>query len=122
MAGSLESTGDRFNSEAFYAALNAARLSRQLTWKEVATEAGVNPSTLSRMGQGKRPDVNGLAALLSWSGLSLDDFTKHGSSNRNADAIARITALLRADPNLSDSNAKVIEDIVTATYKRLKGR
>ena len=32
---------DRFDSEAFYAALNAARLSRQKTWKEVAEEAGV---------------------------------------------------------------------------------
>ncbi len=60
---------DRFDLEAFYAALNATRLSRQKTWKDVAEEADVNASTLSRMGQGAKPDVNGLASLLAWSNL-----------------------------------------------------
>ena len=45
---------DFFNSEAFYAALNATRLSRQKTWKEVALELGVQASTLSRLGQGAK--------------------------------------------------------------------
>ena len=65
---------DNFDSEAFYASLNAARLSRQMTWKEVAEEAGVAASTLSRMAQGARPDVNGLAALLEWSNLKAEMF------------------------------------------------
>ena len=65
---------DHFDSEAFYAALNAARLGRQMTWKEVAEEAGVNASTLSRIGQGAKPDVNGLAALLTWSNLKAEMF------------------------------------------------
>ena len=64
--------GDRFDSEAFYAALNAVRLSRQRTWKEVAQEAGINASTLSRIGQGTNPDVDGLAALLRWSNLKAE--------------------------------------------------
>ena len=44
-----------FDREAFYAALNAARLGRQKTWKDVAEETGVNASTLSRMGQVPNP-------------------------------------------------------------------
>ena len=69
---------DRFDIDAFYAALNAARLSRQKTWKEVAEEAGVNASTLSRIGQGAKPDVNGLAALLAWSNLKAEMFIRGG--------------------------------------------
>ena len=111
---------DLFDSDAFYAALNATRLSRQKTWKDVAEEAGVNASTLSRIGQGAKPDVNGLAALLSWSNLKAETFIR-GSKQKKAAPIAEITALLRADPNLSKQNAKLIEDIVISTYNKLRG-
>jgi transcriptional regulator with XRE-family HTH domain len=111
---------DRFDSDAFYAALNAARLSRQKTWKEVAEEAGVNASTLSRIGQGAKPDVNGLAALLAWSNLKAEMFIR-GADQNEAEPIAKIAALLRADPKLTPTNAKLIEDIVISTYERLRG-
>lgn len=111
---------ERFDNEAFYAALNATRLSRQRTWKDVAEEAGISASTLTRIGQGKRPDVDGLAALLKWSGLKAEDFIRDGET-ATAEPLARVTALLRADPNLSPANAKVLEDIVIATYSRLRG-
>lgn len=111
---------DRFDSDAFYAALNAARLSRQKTWKDVAEETGVAASTLTRMSQGAKPDVNGLAALLSWSSLKAESFIP-GATKRRAEPIAEITALLRADPNLSKPNAKLIEDIVVSTYNKLRG-
>jgi transcriptional regulator with XRE-family HTH domain len=111
---------DRFDSDAFYAALNAARLSRQMTWKQVAEEAGVHASTLSRMAhQGAKPDVDGLAALLAWANLKAEAFIR-GSGERNAEPIAEITALLRADPHLSRQNAKLMEDIVVGTYAKLR--
>jgi transcriptional regulator with XRE-family HTH domain len=111
---------DAFDSDAFYAALNATRLSRQKTWKDVAEETGVAASTLSRVGQGAKPDVNGLAALLAWSNLKAEAFIPN-AKHKKAEPIAEITALLRADPNLSKQNAKVIEDIVVSTYKQLRG-
>jgi transcriptional regulator with XRE-family HTH domain len=110
---------DRFDSEAFYAALNASRLSRQKTWKDVAEETGVNASTLTRIGQGAKPDVNGLAALLAWSNLKAETFIR-GPKRKGSEPIAEITALLRADPHLSKQNAKLIEDIVVSTYKQLR--
>jgi transcriptional regulator with XRE-family HTH domain len=111
---------DRFDTDAFYSALNAARLSRQQTWKDVAEEAGVNASTLSRIGQGAKPDVNGLAALLTWSNLKAEAFIR-GSTNKRSEPIAEITALLRADPHLTKQNAKLIEEIVISTYNQLRG-
>ncbi len=111
--------GDRFDSEAFYAALNAVRLSRQKTWKDVAREAGVNASTLSRIGQGSKPDVDGLAALLKWSHLKAEMFIP-GSEGKESESIGKITALLRADPKLSKQNAKLIEEIVIKAYDSLR--
>lgn len=110
---------DRFDSEAFYAALNATRLSRQKTWKDVAQESGITASTLSRIGQGANPDVNGLAALLAWSNLKAEMFIR-GTDQQEAESIAKITALLRADPHLSPQSAKLIEDIVISTYNKLQ--
>lgn len=111
--------GDQFDGEAFYAALNAVRLSRQKTWKDVAREAGVNASTLSRIGQGAKPDVDGLAALLKWSSLKAEMFIP-GSAGKESEPIARITALLRADPQLTKQNAKLIEEIVINAYDKLR--
>jgi transcriptional regulator with XRE-family HTH domain len=116
-----ESMTDRFDSDAFYSALNAARLSRQKTWKDVAAEAGVNASTLSRISQGAKPDVNGLAALLSWSNLKAELFIR-GGDQQEAEPISKITALLRADPKLSSNNAKLIEQIVISTYNNLRDK
>ena len=114
---------EKFDSEAFYGALNAVRLSRQKTWKEVAQEAGIAASTLTRMGQGAKPDVNGLAALLDWSKLKAELFIRgvERAGQEEAEPLARITALLRADPKLSAQNAKLIEDIVISTYNQLRG-
>ena len=115
-------SSERFNTESFYAALNAERLGRQMTWKEVAEEAGIAASTLSRMSSGAKPDVNGLAALLDWSKLKAEMFILSTSEDKDdAEPLAKITALLRADPTLSKVNAKLIEDIVISTYNRLKG-
>ncbi len=111
---------DHFDGEAFYAALNAVRLSRQKTWKDVAQESGVSASTLTRIGQGANPDVDGLAALLEWSNLKAEMFIR-GAKNEEPEPLAQITALLRAMPNLSPHNAKIIENIVITTYNQLKG-
>ena len=62
----------RFDGDAFYAALDGERQARQFTWRRVAEESGVSASTLTRISQGKRPDVDSLAALSAWSGLDVE--------------------------------------------------
>lgn len=112
---------ENFDTEAFYAALNATRLGRQMTWKDVANATGVAASTLSRMAQGARPDVNGLAALLKWSRLKAETFIA-GAGKKEAAPIARVTALLRADQNLTPQNAKLMEEIIISTYNKLRSQ
>lgn len=108
-----------FDVFAFYSALDAVREARRLSWKEVAEKSGVNASTLTRIGQGKRPDVDGLAALLVWSKLKAEMFIAD-SDHKPPEPIAQITTLIRMDRTLSNSNAKLMEDIVMSTYSRLR--
>jgi transcriptional regulator with XRE-family HTH domain len=108
-----------FDADGFYAALDLERQSRRLTWKEVASEAGISASTLSRMKQGKRPDVDSLAALASWSGLDVDNFVVSDERSEAA-ALPKIAALLRSDPHLTRESAIAIEEVLRMTYERLR--
>jgi transcriptional regulator with XRE-family HTH domain len=109
-----------FDTEGFYNALDAERLGRKLNWKQVASESGVSASTLTRMAQGKRPDVDGLAALAAWSGLDADDFVRSGAERPERETLAMISTYLRSDPHLSSEAATAIDELVKATYERLR--
>jgi transcriptional regulator with XRE-family HTH domain len=110
-----------FDLEAFFAAVDAVRRDRDWTWKRVANDAGVSPSTLTRMAQGRRPDVDGLAALVQWSGLNADDFirTRDGGPEE-APVVARISTYLRADPNLTPESARALETIIETAYRQMR--
>ncbi len=109
-----------FDAEAFYAALDAQRQARRLNWKQVAEKSGVSASTLTRMAQGKRPDVNGLAALAAWSGLKPESFIRSEMGPSKAEPLAMISTYLRSDPNLSHEAAVALEAVIKATYEQLR--
>lgn len=116
-------TRGTFDAAAFYAALNQTRESRRLTWKQVAEQAGVSASTLTRMAQGKRPDVDGLAALAAWSGLPADAFVKRGDSEEaEPETMAMISTYLRADKNLSAEAAHALESIIATSYNQFRSK
>ncbi|MGC5033057.1 hypothetical protein [Micromonospora sp. DT229] len=56
--------------DALYVAIDRQRRRRRMQWRTVAAEAGVSASTLTRIGQGHRPDANGLVRLLLWLGTT----------------------------------------------------
>jgi len=107
-----------FDNQAFYRALSATRVARDMTWKEVADEASVSASTLTRMAQDSRPDADGLAALSAWSGLNPADFV-YGAKAGSAESMAEITKVLRKDSRLDPEDATVLEEIVRAAYQRM---
>jgi transcriptional regulator with XRE-family HTH domain len=113
----------RFDAEGFYAALDSERQSRRLTWKQVAKEAEVAASTLTRMGQGRRPDVDGLAALASWAKIDVQAFYRPNQENRGkSESLTQITALLRADKNLSGDSARALETMLKTAYEHMRKR
>lgn len=111
----------KFDGPGFFAALDAERQARNITWKKVAEQAAVPASSLTRMSQGRRPDVDTLAALCAWSGLKTDNFTIREGSNRNTPSpLAQITSLLRADPNLSQEGVSALEAIIKTAYQQMR--
>lgn len=52
--------------------LDARRSERALTWRQLADAVGISPSTLTRLGDGKRPDADALVSLLVWLDLDAD--------------------------------------------------
>ena len=118
--GSGVSRRGRFDAEAFYSALDAERISRRNTWKQVAAEAKVSASTLTRMAQGRRPDVDSLAALVTWSGLRSDTFVRDDQEKPDPGALAMISTYLKSDPQLTPEAADALDQLVKATYERMR--
>lgn len=110
-----------FDGAAFYAALDGVREARRLNWKQVAAQSKVSASTLTRMAQGRRPDVDSLAKLLSWSGLRAEQFVRSDAPQTSKpETLAMISTYLRADPHLSAQSAAALEELVKVTYRRLR--
>jgi len=112
---------EQFLNGAFFDALDAHRQAKGLTWKAVAEKARISASTLTRIAQGKRPDVDTLAALCKWSGLRADDFIAYEGDQRvKPEPLAEIVGHLRADKNLKPEAAKAIEVMVRVAYAEFR--
>ena len=111
----------RFDGNAFYAALDGERQARQCTWRRVAQESGVSASTLTRIAQGKHPDVDSLAALSVWSGLDVNRFVRGNSYKKEPEPLAVISSCLRSDPRLNEEAAAALDQMVKAAYRSMIG-
>ena len=113
--------GGHFDVSALYAALDSERMARNLNWKEVSAKSGVSASTLTRLSQGRRPDVDSLAALTAWLGISADLFmAPRPRPCGAASPLTQISIIIRDDPDLNPDAATALEELVKATYARLR--
>lgn len=108
-----------FALEDFFEALNATRLAKRLSWKDVAAQSGISASTLTRMAQGRRPDVDSLAALAAWSGLDTNDFLKP-NTKKKPESLAMISTYLKSDRQLSPESANALDQIIRAAYEQFR--
>jgi len=105
-----------FNAELFYQALDEARKRRGLQWRQVAKEAGISASTLTRMSQGSRPDVDGLTALLKWSDLKIDPYIDKPPEKQPDAYINTAVSYLRADPTLDHKQAEALAALIRSAW------
>lgn len=90
--------------------------------REISLEIGdVSPSTLSRVENGKMPDMDTFLRLCDWLEVSptefiKDDRKKQSDEPETPDSIA---ARLRADKNLDPATANALAAIVKAAYREL---
>lgn len=113
-------TAVEFDAEGFFSTLDDTRQARRLTWRKVADQAGVSASTLTRLSQGKRPDVDSLGALAHWAGVQTDTFYRANGVALPTEPLAQAMGYLRADPNLGEDGASALEAILRVTYEQLR--
>ena len=72
------------------------------------------------MAQGKRPDVDGLAALSQWAGLDANAF--FDGHKKAAEGLSEVLSYLRADPNLAREEADSLAAILRGAYDLVRKR
>jgi hypothetical protein len=57
-----------FDSDALYIAIDRQRRQRRISFRQIAREAGLQPNTTTRLGQGRAISADVLIRLLIWLG------------------------------------------------------
>jgi len=110
------------NVKALHAALDAARIEKGLSWRGLAKELDVSPSTMSRMANGLNPDVTAFAAMTSWLRLPAEAFYRHADepTDEQPELVAALAPLLRARRDLRDEDIEYLEELISAAARRFR--
>lgn len=65
---------------ALHAMLDRARRRRDLSWRALAKELGLVASTMSRMEDGRHPDLAAFATMITWLGVPAETFYRQTES------------------------------------------
>jgi transcriptional regulator with XRE-family HTH domain len=94
------------------------RLTRGL--RETSKEIGnVSPSTISRVENGKVPDIENFLALCDWLEVPAAELIKNTQDKKEINIPEQISFILRADSNLNPAIASALASLIKAAYKDL---
>lgn len=80
---------------------------------------GVSASTLSRIEQGKVPDVDTFIKICSWLGVSTEEFSSEESNISNKiSSKDLILSQLRADRTLSQKTIEALAEMINLAYNK----
>jgi len=88
--------------------------------RDVSKEIGVSAPTLSRIEQGKVPDVDTFIKLCEWLGVTADTFTKSGSKSIKSikPGKAALVAHLRAEKELEPDTVNLLLKMIDFAYTK----
>lgn len=110
--------------EALYGALNTKRDRQDISWRELANQLELSPSTFTRMAQGQRPDIDAFTTLLDWLGMPAHKYTRMAGetvsrSKKKDEPLVEITTLLRSSKSIRRDEAEALNNIITAAFKSI---
>lgn len=106
-----------------HAALDKARESKGLSWRQLAKEIGVSASTISRMANNLKPDVTAFAAMTTWLKMPAEAFYVGDATDDDVeepDLVAQLVPLLRARKDLESKDVEYLEEVIRAAAKRFR--
>ncbi|MHB8394702.1 MAG: helix-turn-helix domain-containing protein [Candidatus Dormibacteria bacterium] len=89
-----------------------------LSLREVSARSGIPVPTISRIEQGRAPDLGTFRRLIEWLGLPPGRFLQ--ATERTANTPELIGEHLRLDPNLAPEDAEKIAGLVRTMYETLQ--
>ncbi len=110
--------------DALYSALDEKRKKHEVSWRDLAKDLDLSPSTFTRLAQGQRPDIDTFATLLHWLDMPADKYTQlkgessHVSSKKDK-PLVEITTLLRSSKSLNPGEVDALNNIITAAFKSI---
>ena len=118
----MTATPARINVPALYAALDAQREAAGLSWRQLAKNLGLSPSTFTRLANKHRPDVDAFAALVAWLGQPAESFittNDHDPAGEPA-LLAQLAPLLRARADLDETGADRLQSLFAAAIEQFQ--
>lgn len=117
-------TRTKIDVRGLYAALDAERTARGLSWRQLAKEIGVSPSLLSRLSNDQRPDADGFATLVRWLNMPAEEFMVDVEGDRGPqsepDLVTQLAPLLRARQDLDKRDIAYLEEVIRATVRHVQ--
>ena len=111
-----------FDRSLFVADLDRERDRKGVSWRGIAKELKISPSTITRLRQEQTtPDLETFTRLCQWAGLTPATYLVAPQANPEPrDSLSEISALLRADKSLDADGAARVEAIVRAAYENFQ--
>ncbi len=86
--------------------------------RQLSSEIGISPSTLSRIEQGNLPDIETYLTLCNWLEVSPEFFTQAGGNKENIKA--GVISHLRADKSLRPETAEALIQMINLAYESVQ--
>ncbi|GAB4038921.1 hypothetical protein GCM10028774_38670 [Spirosoma jeollabukense] len=92
--------------------------------RDIADEIGeVSPSTLSRVENGKAPDLTTFLLICDWLQVAPDELLRkeEETASKETNPLEEVALLLRSNRNLDAATAKTLATVIKAAYQSLTG-
>lgn len=119
MCNSIKAMAHQLDADRLATLLRAKRAGRGL--RDIADEIGdVSPSTLSRVENGKAPDLNTFLLICDWLQVAPDELLREENLTRKeTNPLEEVALLLRSNKNLDSVTAKTLATVIKAAYQSL---
>jgi transcriptional regulator with XRE-family HTH domain len=111
----------QINVPGLYAALDAVREHLGLSWRQLAREVGVSPSTFSRLANQQKPDVDAFVAMVRWLKVPAERFMvdeDEAPVREEPELMAELAPLLRGRKDLNADDKIYLEELISAAMRR----